>query len=200
MQDKKVIDWERIELDYRAGIKSLREIAEENNITHGAVNKRAKRDGWIRDLTAKIRAKADYLVSISEVSSQVSTEKRILESEIVEANARKNADVDGSHRWVSTFLRNVSSSLLKELKDQIDNKDDFVKLGEIMRNTDQNGNDKLNDIYMKAISFPVRVDCIKKLTDSVKTSIDLERRVYKIDDSDSEEEKHNKVSINVNFV
>jgi hypothetical protein len=51
-------DWDRIELDYRAGIKTLREIADEQGITHGAINKRAKRDGWVRDLSAKIRAKA----------------------------------------------------------------------------------------------------------------------------------------------
>lgn len=35
-------DWERIELDYRAGIKTLRQTAGEHGITHGAVNKRAK--------------------------------------------------------------------------------------------------------------------------------------------------------------
>ena len=44
-------DWERIELDYRAGIKTLRQIADENGISHGAINKRAKRDGWERDLS-----------------------------------------------------------------------------------------------------------------------------------------------------
>ena len=41
-------DWERIELDYRAGVKTLRQIADEHGISHGAINKRAKRDGWER--------------------------------------------------------------------------------------------------------------------------------------------------------
>lgn len=49
---KPAADWERIELDYRAGIKTLRQIAEEHGITHGAINKRAKRDGWERDLSS----------------------------------------------------------------------------------------------------------------------------------------------------
>ena len=53
----KVVDWERIELDYRAGIKTLRDIAQEHGITHGAITKRSKRDDWVRDLTAKIQAK-----------------------------------------------------------------------------------------------------------------------------------------------
>ena len=54
MTDKKLTpDWERIELDYRAGVKTLRQIAEEHGITHGAINKRAKRDGWARERVAR---------------------------------------------------------------------------------------------------------------------------------------------------
>lgn len=55
-------DWKAIELDYRAGIKTLREIADAHGITHGAINKRAKRDGWTRDLKAKIQAKAKKVI------------------------------------------------------------------------------------------------------------------------------------------
>ena len=41
MSEKKAPDWERIELDYRAGMKTLRQIADEHGLTHGAINKRA---------------------------------------------------------------------------------------------------------------------------------------------------------------
>lgn len=44
-------DWEKIELDYRAGIKTLTQIAAEHGISHVAIIKRAKRDGWERDLS-----------------------------------------------------------------------------------------------------------------------------------------------------
>jgi hypothetical protein len=50
-------DWIQIEVDYRAGIKTLRQIADEHSISHVAINKRAKRDGWTRDIAAKIQAK-----------------------------------------------------------------------------------------------------------------------------------------------
>ena len=69
MSEKKKIDWERIEVDYRAGIKTLRDIAAEHDISHVSVNKRAKRDGWVRDLTAKIQAKAAELVTRSMVTN-----------------------------------------------------------------------------------------------------------------------------------
>lgn len=52
-------DWERIEIDFRAGVLSTREIAQAHGISHTAINKRAKAYGWDRDLSAKIKAKAD---------------------------------------------------------------------------------------------------------------------------------------------
>lgn len=43
-----VVHWDRVHADYQSGTKTLRQIAQEHGITHGAVNKRAKRDGWQR--------------------------------------------------------------------------------------------------------------------------------------------------------
>lgn len=39
------IDWDQIRIEYLARIKSVRQIALEYGITHGAINKRRKRDG-----------------------------------------------------------------------------------------------------------------------------------------------------------
>ena len=182
----KVIDWERVEIDYRAGIKTLRDIADEHGISHGAINKRAKRDGWVRDLTAKIQAKAAELVSKSAVSKEVSKTMRILESEIITANAVNNATIELKQRDDVTFGREVITSLIQELKEQIDNRADLEDLGEMMRNPDAYGNDKLNDQYKKVISFAGRVDNAKKLAEANKVQIELERRVYKIDTETSQ--------------
>lgn len=56
--EKKQINWAQIEADYRAGIKTLRQIAEENGTTHVSIMKRAKRDDWERDLTARNASRA----------------------------------------------------------------------------------------------------------------------------------------------
>lgn len=79
-------DWEAIESAYRAGLMSIREIASQQGITHTAINKRAKKEGWERDLKAKIKAKADSLVSKREVSKQVSTKKMVSERQLIEAS------------------------------------------------------------------------------------------------------------------
>lgn len=56
-------DWEAIESAYRAGVMSIREIASQYEITHQAISKRAKKEGWERDLKAKVKARAENLVA-----------------------------------------------------------------------------------------------------------------------------------------
>lgn len=46
--DPEATDWERIELDFRAGIKSLREMAKGSGVSHVTISKRAQRLGWLR--------------------------------------------------------------------------------------------------------------------------------------------------------
>ena len=38
MTEKKEINWEKVELDYRAGVKSIRQIAAENEIAESGIN------------------------------------------------------------------------------------------------------------------------------------------------------------------
>lgn len=194
----KAVDWERIEVDYRAGIKTLRDIAQEHGITHGAITKRSKRDGWVRDLSGKIQAKAAELVARSVVSSEASKSKRILESEIITANAVNNADIVMDQRASTSFSTDLIDSLMSELKGQIDYKSDLENLGEMMRNPDAYGNDKLNDQYMRVVSFAGRVDSAKKLVDAQKVSIELQRKVYKID-TDPFSDADKKARITVSF-
>lgn len=65
-------------MDYRAGIKTLRHIADEHSISEAAVRKRAKRDEWPRNLTERIQDKAEQLVRTKEVRSEVRAENRFL--------------------------------------------------------------------------------------------------------------------------
>lgn len=51
-------DWERIGAEYRAGVKSIREIARAHGISETAIRKRAKKEGWKRDLTNEVRQRS----------------------------------------------------------------------------------------------------------------------------------------------
>ena len=84
---QRVIDWDLVEPHYRAGIRSLADIGKEFLVSDAAIIKRAKRDGWARDLAAKIKAKAVAKVSAAAVSAEVSANQVVREQEVVEANA-----------------------------------------------------------------------------------------------------------------
>lgn len=179
-------DWEKIEADYRAGIKTLRQIAGEHGVTHGAINKRAKRDGWSRDLTAKIVAKANELVSKSAVSTPVSTESRISEREVVDANAQAIVSVRLAHRKDIQRSRSITMRLLEELELQSgrENAELLEQMGELMRREDDRGQDKLNDLYQKIISLPGRAKTMKDLGESLRVLVTLERQAFGLDDKD----------------
>ncbi|EMX2302359.1 TPA: hypothetical protein ACPY5B_004481 [Yersinia enterocolitica] len=173
-------DWEAIESAYRAGLMSIREIASQHGITHGAINKRAKRDGWERDLKAKIKAKADALVSKREVSTQVSTGKALSERILIEANAEVIANVRMEHRGDIRRAREITNALFDELGAECADIEALRKLGELMLQPDENGRDRLNEVYQSIIALPERVKAVKALSDAMKNLIGLERQAYDI--------------------
>ncbi len=175
-------NWETIEYDYRAGIKSLRQIASEHGLSEGAIRKRAKRDEWTRDLSAKIQAKADDLVRKAEVrtSGTHKPSDPAMERAVVEANAQAVADVRLAHRKDIQRSRSIVMNLMTELELQSgpENAALLEELGELMRREDDKGQDKLNDLYHKIISLPGRAKTMKDLGESLRVLVTLERQAF----------------------
>jgi hypothetical protein len=177
--ERKQIDWERIESDYRVGLWSLREIAASHgNVTEGAIRKRAKRDGWVRDLGEKVKSRADDMVRKDEVRSEYAA--KASEKEIVEANATRIAQVRIEHRKDISRFRKLALDLLAELEAETGNLDLFEELGDFLRADDDKAQDKRNELYRKVISGAGRIDSAKKLAETLKTLIGLEREAYGI--------------------
>jgi hypothetical protein len=86
--EKRVIDWDAIERDYRQGIKTLREMADAHNVSHVAITKHAKKFDWTRDLSAKIKAKTDELVTSRQVNKSVN---KLTEPELIKSAAELQA-------------------------------------------------------------------------------------------------------------
>ncbi|HBQ3071395.1 MULTISPECIES: hypothetical protein [Klebsiella/Raoultella group] len=174
-------DWEAIETAYRAGMMSLREIAAQHGISEGAIRKRAKRDDWSRDLNAKVKERADDLVRKAEVRKQVRTETALSERVLIEATAEVVAAVRMEHRGDIRRAREITNALFDELGAECADVDSLRKLGELMLSPDENGRDKLNEIYHSIISMPERVKAVKALSEALKNLIGLERQAYGID-------------------
>lgn len=182
MTEKKVIDWEAVEREYRAGIRSLKDIGEEYGVSAPGILKRAKRDDWARNLSAKIKAKAEEKVNAALVNESVNAARAVTEREIVDVVAGNQAYAELSQRKDVSRSRGIVQKLFSELEGQIDGIEDFERLAELMANPDENGADKLNALYQKVIAFPSRVDSAKKLSEALRVLVELERKVLRIKD------------------
>ena len=187
-KSRSTADWEAIERDYRAGVKSLREMAAEHGISHPAIRKRAERDGWTRDLKAKVAAKASALVSAAQVTAEVPAETKITEAVTVDVEAKVQARIRIAHRADIGRSRNLLAKLLLELEQQTDGQGTFEQLLEALA-TEDGGDEKaaadrrkrLWEQWQKAMSLGGRADTMKKLADTLRVLIDKEREAYGID-------------------
>lgn len=186
---RKQIDWEKVEVDYRCGIKSLRTMAQEYECAESAIRKRAAKENWPRDLAAKIKAKTEQLVRKEEVRNQVRTETAT-EKQQVEIGAQLQADIIIGQRSDVSRGRKLVMSLLAELEGQTDNLDLYKQLGDLLYAPDEKGVDKLNELYQKVISLSGRTGTMKSLSDSLKTLVALEREVFGINDAASKQSAH----------
>jgi hypothetical protein len=192
---KKAPDWERIELDYRAGALSLREIASQHGIAEGTIRARAKKNDWLRDLSQKVNQKVSDLLRKKELRSELRSSEAYNERLLIESNALAIANVRLTHRSDISRFKRLSIKLLDELESQTDHQDLYQELGELLRQPSESGQDRRNDLYQRVIDMPSRIDGVKKLADTLKILIGLEREAYSI--NEKTEDKNTLVTIDV---
>ncbi len=180
-------DWEGIERDYRAGVLSIREVAKLHNISDTAIRKKAKGNPengiapWERDLTSRVAEKVRTELVRDQVRKETNANPRT-EQEIVDSAAAQVVQVVRSHRGSIKKMNDIALALLEELDEQTINRDLYSELGEMLRSEDDKGQDKRNDLYQKIIAGASRVDSMKKLAETLKTLIGLERQAFGISD------------------
>lgn len=135
----------------------------------------------------RIQDKAKQLVRKEAVRSEVRAELTASEREVVDANAQAVATIRLAHRRDIQRARKITNALLDELEQMADA--DTVaylqELGEMLRSPDDNGMDKLNDLYQKVISLPERSKTMKVLAESLRIVVDMERQAFGMNDKDA---------------
>lgn len=183
-------DWDAIEPHYRAGVRSLRDIAEEFKVSNVAIVKHADKAGWTRNLAAKIQEKADAKVAAALVASEraESPAAKLTEAVRVEVESEVQARVRLSHRRDVTRMRSMVMNLLDELEIQTKSPETYETLCELVSGApdadDKAGRaraDRMQQAFDRALSLGGRTKTVKDLTDTVKTLIALERQAYGID-------------------
>ena len=93
------------------------------------------------------------------------------------------AGVQLAHRTDIRRKRAIVTRLMDELEAQVgpENAALLADLGEIMREPDDNGQDKRNDLYRKIISLPERAKTAKTLAETLRITVDMERQAFGMD-------------------
>ena len=151
MAEKKLIDRERLAIEYRAGVRSLRELGIEFGISAARIAQIAKTEAWERDLSAKIKHEAQARLNKAALDESINgVKRRATEKEVVEANAAMQTSVILSHREDLKKLRTRATDYEAELSECADD------LGK-------------------------RVSILRQLADTQKSIIGLERQAFGID-------------------
>lgn len=181
--------------DFKASILSNRAIGDKYGCSETWVRKKAQEFGWKKDLSLKIQAKAEEIVRINDACVEYENAN---DDQIVEANAKHIAAIQIEERKDVRLARNLVRNLFAECEDQTQHTELYQNIADVMR--DQGDIDyKMKVIYDKVISFPGRVDSVKKLTEAFKTLVELERRVYNIDDVQNPGTLGSGVNVNISF-
>lgn len=183
------IDYDRIEADWRAGLLSPQQIAakytEETgvSVSRAAIIKHFTAKGIARDLSQKIHDRASAMVTEAMVTGKVSAQPSRPDREIIEMGSMQVAEVRLSHRKDAARARELVNAMLSELEEQTNPETRALlgRLGEMMRQPDERGADRLNDAYQAIISLPERSKTLKVLAESLARLIDIERQAFGMD-------------------
>lgn len=117
----KAPDWEAIEKAYRAGSMSIRAIADKYGTKEGTIRSRAKKNGWMRDLSEQVKASvSDRLsrtTSRAALTRDVMRDDARTDAEIIEEAATEAAGVVVAHRMSLARWRGIADKLMLALAD-----------------------------------------------------------------------------------
>jgi hypothetical protein len=164
------VDWEAVERDYRTTSLSMRELGRKHDCDNGLICKRAKKQGWTRDLRSAVK-QATNAALIEQIVSNGVTEAQHNLSDVVQAAARANAEVIQGHRQDIRGLRNTAARLTYELDTMQPSEGNYgLRVGSVQ---------KLADVFTKLQVLERRAFGLDEESDKPRTeSADTLKRLF----------------------
>jgi len=184
MAEKKNVDWDLVERDWRAGIKSKAQMAAEHGVSRQAMDKRFAKLGITRNLADKIRDKAASIVERAIVEAEPLSPAT--EREIVDANAAMQSQIILAHRQDIQRTRKIAMKLMDELEVQTDNADLLDQLRAALFDPEDKGMLKRLEAFDKLMSLGSRAGTMRTLAETMRTLIAMERQAFGLDDKDED--------------
>lgn len=178
-------DWERIEAEYRAGSLSVREIARQAGVSDTAIRKRARAEGWERDLTEKVRQSTGAKLVRDLGSRDGSQRERVSDREAIDSAATRQVEVVRQHRHAIGRGRDLTVRLLDELGASTAHVGEME--AEIIAETGDDKSGTRRAAMLRAVSLPGRAAVMRDLATAARNWISLERIAFGLVDEVADE-------------
>lgn len=181
---KASIDWEALEVEYRTGKYSNRQLGAKFGVSESAIRYRVKGKGWQKDLSKKVqqqtRIRATQNAVVDKVRKQrkeqgADVEAPLTEDEIVDAAAEQSATIITRHQQRIDTYQNIVDDFATRIKEQVE----AGKISIIAKNGEQVEVDVSLDYVGKSIGNGVM---------ALERLVKLERQAHGIDSDERSDE------------
>lgn len=186
-------DFEWAANQYRSTNKSIKELADDIGVTRSKLFDWFSQHNVTRDLQGQIHKQA--MVLLAADAAPANGLMPSTPEDIISINATLQASLIRSHRSDIHRFRMLALGLLTELEGLTVYQDLFEDLGTLLRAEDDKGRDRKNDAYNTVISLSGRIDSFKKLGETLKILLTLERQAFGMrDDYEDDEIKRSRLA------
>lgn len=174
------IDWEKIERLYVAGQLTIRQISDECGVAHQSITKKARKEGWQRNLDTAIKERTKAKIAQIDIAHIV--EQSAQESSDKSAQTLKRAIEEASDIAAGTIVRHRADiRLCTERAKEIE-----AMLDEHMQSAEN-----LGDVFKATQAFKALVDARAKLIDKEREALGIQS---------GEKEQDESLNLEVKFV
>lgn len=184
---RKTVDWDAIEPHYRAGIRSLKDIGTQFEVSAPAILKHAERHQWTRNQAGKVQARADALVNAALVNAEVNettkTARKAAQAQVVEVEATVQARIRLAHRAAIGRSRELVANMLAELEVQSVSGEQLRSLLAGIADCSEEGvaqAKELAKVLERTLKLGDRAGVLKTLVESLSRLVAAEREAYNI--------------------
>jgi predicted transcriptional regulator len=172
------VDWEAVEPLFRAGVRSIREIAKQFCITESAIRQHAKKYGWTRELSDRVRKEVREKLLRSEAAQNAA---QVSDAQVVEAASLAGFQVVQSHRTDINRLRQLAADMITDLTEC---REKYDKIEEaICEDTKDDVTLARRSMMRKAVSLHSRSGILLNLSTAISKMVTLERIAWNLNDT-----------------
>ena len=179
---RKDVDWEKLEREFRMGKMTYAEMSNEFGVNASTITRRAKKEGWTRDLSQLVRQETRAHISAQIVAHAQETHKSRIsgDAKAVEIEAISNAMLSADHERVGSKSRALFEVVIDQIAKELA---DMPAIETLAIAVAQNSPEAAAGLR-KVLALPTLVDAAKKATEGAAKAIDVERKSRNMDEAD----------------